>query len=130
MGPYRPNIGDLVTTYGSWLGEPGKSPFLVQRVYFNLERIRGVLETDAEVEGDVVRFTVYSEQQGRWRVRVEPEPLTYAVVWSPREGRLPLEGMEAIRAAKKGWGIDMIGFREPDGTLLVTWAELYPPEGR
>jgi len=129
VGPYEPAIGDRVTTYGSWAGEPGRSPFVVQRVYFNLERIRGVLETDAEVDGDVVRFTVYSAQQGRWRVRVEPEPLTYAVVSSPREGRLPLEGMEAMRAAKKGWGIDMIGFRERDGTLLVTWAELGVPEG-
>jgi|GEM_PF-5327854 len=34
-----------------------------------------------------------------------------------------------MRAAKKGWGIDMIGFRERDGTLLVTWAELGVPEG-
>ena len=126
---YLPRVGDRVDVNGEWQGEPWRSTLVARRIYFNLERIRGVLETDAEVEGGVVRFTVYSEQQGRWRVRVEPEPLTYAVVWSSREGQLPLEGMEAMRAAKKGWGIDMIGFRERDGTLLVTWAELGVPEG-
>jgi hypothetical protein len=128
LGPYTPAVGDTVDATGHWEGVPGESLFVVRRISFNLERVRGLLTTDSVVAGQVAAFAVDSHK-GRWNVRIEADKLTSAIALLSDSGP-EVTGMDAARAAKAGWAIDMIGFREPDGTLLVTWVEFYPPPGR
>jgi hypothetical protein len=128
LRPYTPSEGDTFDASGSWQGVPGNSLFTVERIWFNLERVRGLLTTDSTVAAQGTAFTVDSDK-GRWNVRIEADKLTSATVLLSDSGP-EVTGMDAARAAKAGWAIDMIGFREPDGTLLVTWVEFYPPPGR
>jgi hypothetical protein len=128
LGPYTPAVGDTVHATGHWEGVPGESLFVVRRISFNLERVRGLLTTDSTVMEQVAEFAVDSDK-GRWNVRIEADKLTSATVPLSDSGP-ELTGMSAVGLAKAGWAIDMIGFREPDGTLLVTWVEFYPPPGR
>lgn len=126
LGPYLPAGGDTFDAAGSWDGEPGDSLFTADRIYFNLEHIRGEVVTDAVTSGTAVSFAVESAaDESRWEVDVEASTLTSATI--PFDEAAP-EGMEAVERARSGWHIDMIGFRRGDGTLLVTWIELYSPE--
>ncbi|MEX0782841.1 MAG: helix-turn-helix transcriptional regulator [Dehalococcoidia bacterium] len=118
---YVPPVGSTFDGSGRWSGGAGNSTFVVESAWFNLRRVRARLLEPATQDGTNIGL-VFADADGKsWLAVVEPRLLTYASI-----GGIPVASGAEPGAAKAGWGIDAIGFERPDGSLLVTWMELYP----